>query len=65
MQVIEQERVKMIFQVEEIVLSKIMRVTVSNVFKGWIKVIHLEKIDKSFLMIMKNHFGKMWLRSIS
>lgn len=42
-----------------------MRVIVSNVFKGWIKVIYLEKIDKLFLMIMKNYFGKMWLRSIS
>ena len=41
-----------------------MKETVSNTSRGWMNMVQLKEADESFLVTVKDHFGKMQLRAI-
>ena len=42
-----------------------MKETVSNTSRGWMNMVQLKEADESFLVTVKDHFGKMWRMGIS
>ena len=64
MKIIDQERVKIHFMQKKY-LSKIMKETISNTSRGWMNVVQLKEADESFLITVKDHFGKMQLRTMN
>lgn len=63
MKIIDQEKVKIHFMQKKY-LSKIMKETISNTSRGWMNMVQLKEADESFLVTVKDHFGKMQLRAI-
>ena len=41
-----------------------MKETISNTSRGWMNMVQLKEADESFLVTVKDHFGKMQLRAI-